>query len=110
MLTSSASSKRYSDLRVEQQIGGHPRLLPTKTKNYSSISVAADAIQVDSARVSLLFWVWMSDNADEDVLYVELGLNGFGASLRGVLVRIGVGSTSVCGRFKRWLIGRDKIY
>jgi len=30
----------------------------------------------------------MSDEADEDVLYVELGLNGFYASLRGQLLEL----------------------
>jgi len=77
---------------------------------YAYISVAADAIQVDSARVSRLFWVWMalclrdrregtkpsptsvkaemSDKADEDALYVELGSNGFVVSLRGQLIEL----------------------
>ena len=30
----------------------------------------------------------MLDKADEDVLYVELGLNGFGASLRRQLIEL----------------------
>jgi len=30
----------------------------------------------------------MSDKADEDVLYVDLGLNGFDASLHGQLIEL----------------------
>ena len=140
MLTSSASSKPCSDLRVEQpsavicvyhqpkpkpsmnfignvngsggstpivrhievsliRVGAGglnarsvPDVIRRKLVN-AHISVAADAIQVDSVCVSRLFWVWMTlclgdqregtklsttsllaempDKADEDVLYVR---------------------------------------
>ena len=77
---------------------------------YAYISVAADAIQVDSARILRPCWFWMplglgdrregtklsptsvlaemSDKADEDLLYIELGSNGFDVSLRGQLLEL----------------------